>query len=63
MKTQRLIALYDLRTWSEVVNSYLERGWYVVPGTLQLSTSVQNNNLLNNTFAVVVERDSPETKK
>jgi len=66
MKKQILITSADRVTFREKVNEHLERGWLVVPGTLNcsISTSMYGGNVSNlERWAVVLEHTTVEDIK
>ncbi len=68
MKEQYLLTSDSRAYWTGEVNRMLEKGWYVVPGTMCISTAAAATNaryttLLNietkSEFAVILEREVP----
>ena len=53
MKTQKLIAGSNLDIWQRNVNDFLDQGWTIVPGTIQMF----NHDACNNSYCVVVEKE------
>lgn len=54
MKKQKMISDFDRFEWTRLVNSYLEKGWVVVPGTVCIS-STECAGKISNIFSIVIE--------
>jgi uncharacterized membrane protein len=71
MKEQYLLTSDSRAYWASEVNRMLREGWYVVPGTMCISTaatatnnrySTQLNIESKSEFAIVLEHEVPDRK-
>lgn len=55
---QKLITGRNLEKWESFVNGYLERGWKIIPTTLQVSAIDNSGTYMDGCYAVALQKDT-----